>query len=49
MVALSKPVAALQAARRPISGFAVVALFSLFGLVLSIALARHGIDIAAGM
>ena len=49
MVALSKPVTALQTARRPISGLAVVALFSLFGLVLSIALARSGIDIAAGM
>ncbi|MHC2257149.1 MULTISPECIES: hypothetical protein [Bradyrhizobium] len=49
MVALSKPVTDLRATHRPMSSLAVVTLFSLFGLVLSIALARYGIDIGAGL
>ncbi|WP_158226548.1 hypothetical protein [Bradyrhizobium sp. UFLA03-84] len=49
MVALSKTTAEIQVARRHVSGLAVVTLFSLFGLVLSIFLARYGIDIASGM
>lgn len=49
MVALSKPVAEVHSSRRPISSLAIVAAFSLVGLVLSLALARHGIDISAGM
>ncbi|MGY4480029.1 hypothetical protein [Bradyrhizobium sp. USDA 3364] len=49
MIALSKAKAEIQAARRPVSGFVAVTLFSLFGLVLSIALAQYGINIATGM
>lgn len=49
MVALSKAITDVRASRRPISSLALVTLFSIVGLVVSMALARHGIDIAAGM
>ncbi|WP_426435398.1 hypothetical protein [Bradyrhizobium genosp. P] len=44
MISLSKP-----ATDRPVSTFAIVTLFSLVGLAISLAFARYGIDVAIGM
>ncbi|QIG96792.1 MULTISPECIES: hypothetical protein [unclassified Bradyrhizobium] len=48
MFSLSKPATDLDASR-PVSTLATVTLFSVIGLVLSLALARYGIDITASM
>ncbi|WP_426442423.1 hypothetical protein [Bradyrhizobium genosp. P] len=48
MTALSKPTTDF-ATPRPVSTLAIVSLFSLVGLAISLAFARYGIDIAVGM
>ncbi|WP_426442524.1 hypothetical protein [Bradyrhizobium genosp. P] len=48
MISLSKPATDL-AASRPVSTLAIVTLFSLVGLAISLAFARYGIDVAIGM
>ncbi|WP_426442387.1 hypothetical protein [Bradyrhizobium genosp. P] len=48
MIALSKPATAL-ATSRPVSPLAIVVLFSLVGLAISLACARYGVDLAIGM
>lgn len=49
MFAVSKPTTGIQVSRRPVSTLAIVTLFSLAGLALSLALPHHGIDIASGL
>ncbi|MBR0939403.1 hypothetical protein [Bradyrhizobium jicamae] len=48
MATLAKPMTDL-AASRPVSPLAIVALFSLVGLTISLLLVRYGVDIATGM
>lgn len=49
MPALSKFATGREASGSPVSTLAIVTLFSIVGLVVSLALARYGIDIATGM